>query len=486
MIVLLETLVKIKIDHSMKITSFSIPCFYKNTYSDTIEDYLLVYNPVSEKGMVVLNKEAGFLFSQIDGKKNLKDILSVVKKKDAKALFADIKKAFADFLSSEIIYFNKPESKTKLFSKKPRHLGVWLHITNQCNLRCTYCYIYKTQEKMSNNIANKAIGKIFQSAKKHNFKKITFKFSGGEPLLEFKRILKFVNKIKQWGKKLKVETDFVVLTNGVLLTEKVAQTLKENTVRAAVSIDGLGKYHNKTRIFVNGKPSFKQVEQGIKNLIKAKVLFNVSITITSKNIENIPDLTKYLLKRNIPFAFNFYRENPYVKEKLEGNDKKLVNYLKKAYKLIYQNPPRYSLINGLLDRVVSKKPHLYTCGMGNSYIVVRHNGEMASCQMTIEKSIGSIDDKDLIKTMQKGDFTKAITVEEKTPCKKCQWKYICCGGCPLLTLEQKGKCNVSSPYCVVYKTLIPEMLRIEAKRLIKYGSEVYKTQKQDIKSPFVL
>ena len=126
--------------------------------------------------------------------------------------------------------------------------------------------------------------------------------------------------------------------------------------------------------------------------------------------------------------------------------------------------------------------------MGQAYLVINHNGQLASCQMTLEKPIGSIEDKDLITTMRKGNFIrpKRLTVEGKILCKNCQWKYICCGGCPLLTFEQKGRYNVSSPYCLVYKTLIPEVLRIEAKRLIKYGSGATKPQKQDIKSPFVL
>ena len=460
------------------ISKYSIPRLYENTYSDSVEDFLLVYNPISEKGISVLNKEATFLFKQIDNKKTISNIFSDAKRIDPDIELSDIVKVFKDFLSSEIIYFDSPKSKTKLFAKRPKRLGVWLHITNQCNLRCTYCYVWKSQNKMSEETAKKSIKKIITDAQKHGFRKITIKFSGGECLLEFPLVLDLVNLGRKFAKQAKIEIDFVVLTNGVLLTEEVAKKLKEANIRAAVYLDGLEKYNDLQRIFPSGLGSFKYVEKGINNLQKAKVPFNVSITITSKNIENIPDLTKYLLERHIPFAFNFYRENPFVKEELEGDDKKLVEYLKKAYKIIYENPPRYSLINGLLDRVTFKRPHLYTCGMGNSYIVVRHDGKIVSCQMTLEKPIGTIEDKDLIKTMNDGNFIrpKNLTVEGKSPCNACQWKYICCGGCPLLTFEQKGKYSVNSPYCSVYKALIPEALKIEAKRLIKYGARVDKQE----------
>lgn len=450
----------------------SIPNKYQETYIDEVGGFFLIYNPFSEKGLTVLNSEASFLYSLIDGKRTLDDILTLVKKRDKTATFNNIGTIIDDFISSEIVYFDKPKSKSFLFTTKPTHLGIWFHITNQCNLRCTYCYVYKTPDKMSSEIAKKAVDQIIYSAHKHGFKNITFKFAGGEPLLEFKQVLDTVNYARTLAFKKNIKIDFVIITNGVLLSDKICQTLKGNKLRLAISIDGLGKYHDKTRIFTNGLGTFKYVEKGIDNALKYKIPFNVSITISSKNIENIPELTSYLLKKKIPFAFNFYRENPNVKEELEGDDKKLVKYFKKAYSIISKSLPRDRIINGLLDRVTFTKPHLYTCGMGQNYIVVRHDGKLLSCQMIQNKAIGSIDDEDLIQTMLKGNFIrpKGLTVENKTPCKDCQWKYICCGGCPLLTNDQKGRYDTNSPYCLVYKELIPEVLKIEAERLIKYSN----------------
>ena len=470
------------------ITQSRIPHKYKNTYTDYVENFLLVYNPISDKGIAVLNKEAGFLFNLIDGKITINGILLLAKQKDPNVKLSDIENIFKDFVSSEIVYFNSPKNKEELFLKKPTHLGVLLHITNQCNLRCTYCYVYKSSDSMDNNLSEKALNKIINNAIQHGFKKITIKFSGGECLIKLHQVLDLVHLGRKLAKETNIEIEFVVLTNGVLLTEKIASTLKEENIRVAVSLDGMAKYHNAQRIFANGLGSFKFVEKGIFNLIKTKVPFNVSVTITSKNVENIPQLTKYLLERKIPFAFNFFRENPNVKEELEGDDKKLVKYLKKAYRIIYENPPQYSLINGLLDRVSFKRPHRWACGMGHNYIVARHDGKMVSCQMTLEKPIGSIDDNDLIKTMENGNFVepKKLTVEDKNPCNTCQWKYICCGGCPLLTYEQRGKYTISSPYCAVYKKLIPEVLRIEAKRLIKYGIIESNIKKEEMPSSLPL
>jgi uncharacterized protein len=454
----------------IKITD--IPKKYSSIYSDRIDKYLWLFNPESTKGVIILNKETAYVYSKVDNHKTVVEIYETIKQTYPEAKLPEIIHILQQLINNQVLFIKtKPQGNLVLLSKKPKHLGVWLHVTNQCNLRCKYCYVNKSAVNMTLETGYKAINKIINSAHKNNFPQITIKFSGGECLLR----LSFVLKLVEYGRKQiagkDIKMDFVVLTNGVLLTEKIAKILKKEHIRASVSLDGLNKYNDSQRVFANGLGSFSYVEKGINNLIKEKVKFNISVTITANNVSNIPQLTKYLLNKNIPFVFNFFRENSNVQEKLESNDKKIIFYLKKAYSIIAKNPPPYSLLNGLLDRVSFVRPHLNTCGMGKNYLVVNHDGSLASCQMTLYKPIGSIDDKNLIHTMKKGSFIKpkGLTVEGKKPCNNCQWKYVCCGGCPLLTFEQKGKYNINSPYCNVYKALIPEALKVEAMRLIKYS-----------------
>lgn len=449
----------------------SIPKKYANIYTDKVGNFLLVYAPLSEQGLTVLSPESAWLFDQIDCKKTLNQILRLARVKNRQITSIIIIKIFRKFLASEIIYFNSPKTEIELKSKNPSRLSVWLHLTNQCNLRCVYCYVWKSQGSMSLTTAKKAMRKIVSGAKKHGFAEITVKFSGGECLLVLDRLLQIVTFSKKLAQENQIGITFVVMTNGVLITNKVARIFKKNNFRVVVSLDGLGKYHDKQRIFPGGKGSFMFVEKGIDALQKFKIPFNVSVTITDYNVTNVPELTRCLLDKNIAFTYNFFRENPHVSEKLKGDDKKLIKYLIAAYRLIAKRPPRHSLINGLLDRVVFQKPHLHTCGVGQNYVVVRHDGKIVSCQMTLEKPIGSVNDSDVIETMMQGNFIrpKGLNVLGKSLCKNCQWRYICGGGCPLLTFSQKGKYSLSSPYCTIYKSLIPEVLRVEAKRLINYG-----------------
>ena len=182
----------------------------------------MVYAPLSEQGLTVLNKESGWLFEQIDNKKTLNQILKLAQAKDPQITPPIIVKIFQQFLNSEIIYFNSPKTETSLKNKKPTQLGVWLHLTNQCNLRCTYCYVWKSQDKMSLDTAKKAMKKIIDGAKLHVFKKITVKFSGGECLLALDNLLKIVDYSRKLATEKNLEIEFVVMTNGVLVDDRVA------------------------------------------------------------------------------------------------------------------------------------------------------------------------------------------------------------------------------------------------------------------------
>lgn len=443
---------------------------YNDTYSDKLKGYEFIYNPVSLAGLAVLNKPAAYLFNLVDNKRTVEDIYHIAKKKDKNTKLSEIKQIFKDFEASQIIYQDKPTTLKDSLPKRPKNLGIWLHITNQCNMRCKYCYIWKTPDVMLEETAMKALEKALTDAKKNLFEEVSIKFSGGECLLELPKILRLIKVGNDLAHKIGIKIGYVILTNGVLITDKTAQLLKEYNIGAGVSLDGLSEYNDVQRTFSDGSGTFKYVEKGIDNLMKYKVPFNILVVITSKNVMHLEDLTRYFLTRKINFVFSFFRENSYAATGLTASHEDLIINLRKSYKLMMKSPPPFSVMGNMLDKINFKKPHLSTCDIGSSYMIIRQDGKIASCQMTMNRTIGSIDDEDIIKTMRDGSFLKPdkVNVEHKANCKTCHWKYVCCGGCPVLTHVKKGTYTTNSPYCEVYRALIPDVLKIEAMRIIKY------------------
>ncbi|MBC8550445.1 MAG: SPASM domain-containing protein [Candidatus Brocadiales bacterium] len=52
-------------------------------------------------------------------------------------------------------------------------------------------------------------------------------------------------------------------------------------------------------------------------------------------------------------------------------------------------------------------------------------------------------------------------------CKNCQWSLICAGGCPVVSSVTNGSAASASPYCEIFKAMIPRLIEIKALRLIQ-------------------
>lgn len=448
---------------------------YPNTFKAKVGGSLVVYQPTASIGPSLINSEAAEILQLVDGHSEASQILTHCRRQNPDFTGPQLNRILSQFEQANLISWKKPPVSHPSFTKS-KTLVVWFHLTNQCNLRCTYCYVHKTPAKMNPHQAKLWLTKILINAQKHGYQTVRVKFTGGEALLETKNLFGFIHHFKTEGQKYHLQTEAYVLTNGVLLSPSLARDLKHTGASVTISLDGSAPYHDQVRIFPGGGGTHAFVIQGIKHLQAAKVPFSVNITVTAKNAAGLPRLTRQLLNQKIYFSYNFYRENQLSGKNLTNDTLKLIKYIKQAYREIFRNPPPYPVIDSLLDRTNLSQPHAFTCGVGRNYLVINHTGHLSSCQMILNQPIGHMDDPDPIKSMQTQSFIPhGLSVDHKTPCNTCQWRYLCCGGCPLATFQATGRYDTGSPYCRVYQALIPELLKLEAKRLIKYGQNIAHT-----------
>lgn len=151
-------------------------------------------------------------------------------------------------------------------NKRKKELTCWIHLTNDCNLRCKYCYIHKSSEIMSSDILFNSVDKMFESCIEHQFDCLALMLVGGEPLTQMQTIKSLVSYCN--NHKSKIPVRFIIPTNGTLITKDVAQYIADNHISVGVSLDGLEEYHDTNRINRNGKGSFKDTIRGIDNLIE--------------------------------------------------------------------------------------------------------------------------------------------------------------------------------------------------------------------------
>lgn len=363
------------------------------------------------------------------------------------------------------------ENQITAFSDTPQTLTSWLHITDRCNLRCSYCYLPHVREDMSLETGIAAIDATFRSAILHNFQKVKLKYAGGEPIIRYETVIALHKYAIEAGQKLGLSVEGVLLSNGTLLTKEKAEEIRNFDLRLMISLDGLGDSHNTQRPYAGGHESFADVERGINVALAAGITPNISITVSSKNANNLADLVDWVLERDLPFSLNFYRENELsIAEKdLSLVDQKIIDGMKKAYTVIENRLPEKSLLASIVDRANLSSPHQMTCGVGNNYLVFDCNGQVGKCQMLMKNFITNLTVADPLGEIQKDkQGIQNLSVEEKESCKTCEWKYWCTGGCSLNTFRATGRYDVKSPNCHIYKALYPEAMRLEGLRLLKY------------------
>jgi len=122
-----------------------------------------------------------------------------------------------------------------------------LNLTENCNLRCKYCFFSesydntrnRTDKIMSEKTAIDALDYYFKEFKKvlmyNPGKKCVVTFYGGEPLLNFEIIKKCVEYTKE---NCPSEYIFSITSNGLLLQNEIAEYLVSNDFYISVSLDG--------------------------------------------------------------------------------------------------------------------------------------------------------------------------------------------------------------------------------------------------------
>ncbi|HLZ63311.1 MAG TPA: radical SAM protein [Ktedonosporobacter sp.] len=350
-------------------------------------------------------------------------------------------------------------------------LTAWLHVTNQCNLGCHYCYVDKTAEPMYPDVGRRAIDALFRSARKHHMRHIKLKYAGGEASLQMRGVIELHSYAQQLAQEHSIHLSAHILSNGVALSSRTIERLKAACIAVTLSLDGVNSEHDSQRPMLNGHGSAQYVLRTIDRLLENKMVPYISVTVSRRNLTGLPDLMHYLLERELPFSLNYYRENAYAShiEGLRFTDEPIIAAMRAAFAVIEEHLPARRLLRSLLDKADMTVSHQRTCGVGQNYLVIDQRGGVAKCQMEIKRTITTIEMPDPLQMIREDNRgVQGLAVEAKEGCRSCQWRAWCTGGCPVQTYQSTGRYDVKSPNCNIYKALFPEVLRLEALRLMRY------------------
>ena len=109
-----------------------------------------------------------------------------------------------------------------LLGECPRMSYMEMILTDQCNLRCSYCFEKdKNPHKMSDETAMASVDFLMEAS--GPTKKLTLLFFGGEPLLRFDLMQKVWEYATKRADELGKKINWNMTTNGTLVTEEKAR-----------------------------------------------------------------------------------------------------------------------------------------------------------------------------------------------------------------------------------------------------------------------
>lgn len=269
-----------------------------------------------------------------------------------------------------------------------------------------------------------------------------------------------------------LELQATLLSNGVALPPGLIRSLKAESIKVMISLDGVGGQHDAQRPSVNGRPSFHLVERTIARLIEEDCAPHLSVTITQRNAGGVPDVVRFALERGVTFSLNFFRDNDCAASfpDLQYEEEVMISALLAGFGVIEEFLPPWSVLGSVLDRGQLLEPRQRSCGVGQDYVVIDQRGRVAKCHMEIERTLGNVFRDDPLQLIRQ-DTAAAQNplVEEKKGCRDCTWRYWCSGGCAIAAFRATGRYDIKSPNCNIYKAIYPEALKLEGLRLLKYA-----------------
>jgi len=178
-----------------------------------------------------------------------------------------------------------------------------LNISNVCNFSCKYCHVFKLNQNelppkvMDYGIMEYSIENYIAILKRYNENSLTMSIYGGETLVNKKNLFKAIEKYNNNYRG--VDINWMVNTNGSLLTEEVADFFKKYNIDVHLSVDGPEGIHNKNRVDKFGKGTFDRVEKAL-TLIKQKgIRAQINSFIFPENANNLVELVDLAKKFGI-------------------------------------------------------------------------------------------------------------------------------------------------------------------------------------------
>ncbi len=344
--------------------------------------------------------------------------------------------------------------------KTPRSVDI--DITNECNLRCKYCYHFTGPGDVKEDIPTDEWLGFFEELGRCAVMDVYI--GGGEPFFreDLKELIDGVVKNRM---------RFKLLSNGTLITDEIASYIAA-TGRCdsiQVSIDGGSP---ETHDLSRGKGNFHRAVTGINVLRRHQIPVAVRVTINRHNVRDLEEIARLLLddiglpsfSTNSAGPMGLCRQNQEEME-LTVEDRQIA--MESLLRLNKKYNGRINAQAGPLAEArqwrkmeearregreqMPNRGFLMACGGIMNKMAVRADGVMTPCTQMSHIELGRINRDDLIEVWQRHPELKRLRERVAIPlstfefCKGCEYTQYCTGNCPALAYTSLKEENHPNP-----------------------------------------
>ncbi len=320
-------------------------------------------------------------------------------------------------------------------------------VSSHCNMKCQYCFYHD----ISNKRAKRSYGfmnvdlleVIVQKAITETQEEVTFSFQGGEPTLAgldyFKRLIQYEKKYNH--KNIKI--NHAIQTSGLLIDQEWARFLTKNHFLVGISLDGPKSIHDSFRLDQQGMGTYQRIIDGIENLKKYQVDFNILSVVTSQLARHAHQVYRFFQKKGfkyiqfIPCLFPL-KESP-GQYSYSLTPERYGNFLKTLFDLWYYDVINHNIVSiryfdNLLQMMLGYPPEACDMmGHCSCQFIIEANGGVYPCDFYVidQWYLGNIKEQSfsqLFNSPNAQQFIQPSTYIDPI-CQECPWFSLCRGGC---------------------------------------------------------
>lgn len=356
------------------------------------------------------------------------------------------------------------------FRRAPPLTQLVLLLTNDCSMRCLYCYASAGRDKTEIPTAavQSAVDYVVQNVVTSGLKRLNLSFhGGGEPTVAWHSLLAAHSYAQRRCHELGLDLRCRLTSNG-LWTESQGQWIAAHMDSVLLSVDGPDDVMSLHRPTVSGAPSIPVIRRAIDILHSHGLEVRVRATVSGLTVERLPGLVEWFATLGAT-RVQLEPLSSVGRARASGiarpSARRFCSSFTEAYKLglrigcrvmcSYLRPFRNSgEFCGALGRVFVLSPQgcISTCHRVASEEDVASEG-LAIGALNRNTGIIAIDEQRLA----------ALTAARcKTPagCVTCPAKYSCCGGCYAQNAAASGSIHRRDRYrCAITRTLTTNFIR---------------------------